>query len=73
MEIDPYLNLKLFHEGITEENIDAFITEGGKLDVLIDECDGIDIKVLCRIKARQLPCSGADGSQRPRYGGCGAV
>ena len=56
-EIDPFLKVTCFHEGITEENIDAFITDNGKLDLLIDECDGIDIKILCRIKARkyQIP------------------
>ena len=56
-EIDPFLKVVCFHEGITEENIDAFITDNGKLDLLIDECDGIDIKILCRLKARayQIP------------------
>jgi molybdopterin/thiamine biosynthesis adenylyltransferase len=56
-EIDPFLKVSCFHEGITDENIDAFITENGKLDLLIDECDGIDIKILCRLKARkyQIP------------------
>lgn len=54
MEIDPFLKLTLFPEGITEDNIDRFFSEGGKLDLLIDECDGIDIKVLCRFKAREL-------------------
>jgi molybdopterin/thiamine biosynthesis adenylyltransferase len=56
-EIDPFLKVSCFHEGITEENIDAFITNNGKLDLLIDECDGIDIKILCRLKAKkyQIP------------------
>ncbi|MCD6064455.1 MAG: hypothetical protein K0R82_2366 [Flavipsychrobacter sp.] len=56
-EIDPYLNIICYPEGITEENIDKFISEGGKLDILIDECDGLDIKVLCRqrAKAAQIP------------------
>ncbi len=54
MEIDPYLNLKCFTDGITDENIDDFMTGGGKLDLLIDECDGLDIKVICRSKAREM-------------------
>ena len=56
-EIDPFLKVTCFHYGLTEENIDAFLTENGKLDLLIDECDGIDIKILCRIKAKsyQIP------------------
>lgn len=53
-EIDPYLNVVCFHEGINESNLDAFFTEGGKLDIVIDECDGLDIKILARLKAKEL-------------------
>lgn len=53
-EIDPYLNVVCFHEGITEENIHQFLTEGGKLDLLIDECDSFDIKINSRKIAREL-------------------
>ena len=52
-EIDPYLKVNCYHQGVTEENIDDFILKDGKLDLLIDECDGLDIKVLCRIKAKE--------------------
>ncbi len=51
-EVDPYLKVVCFPDGITDENIDNFFCEGGNLDLLIDECDGLDIKVLCRIKAK---------------------
>ena len=56
-EIDPFLKVTCFHSGITEDNIETFLTENGKLDLLIDECDGIDIKILCRMKAKahQIP------------------
>ncbi|TKC09015.1 Rv1355c family protein [Pedobacter frigoris] len=53
-EIDPYLKVTCFHEGITEENIDTFLTAGGKLDLLIDECDSFDIKISSREKAKSL-------------------
>lgn len=53
-KIDPYLKLKLFTEGLTESNIDDFFTQGGKLDLLIEECDGLDVKILARHKARQF-------------------
>lgn len=53
-EIDPYLKVVVFEDGLTEENMDDFYLGGGKLDALIDECDGVDIKVLCRLKAREL-------------------
>jgi molybdopterin/thiamine biosynthesis adenylyltransferase len=53
-EIDPYLNVVCFEDGITEENLDRFLTENGKLDLLIDECDSFDIKINSRIKAKAL-------------------
>lgn len=53
-EIDPYLNVVCFEEGITAANIDAFLTENGKLDLLIDECDSFDIKINSRAKAKAL-------------------
>lgn len=56
-EIDPYLKVTLFREGIHENNVDDFLTKDGKLDLLIDECDSLDIKFLLREKARlsQIP------------------
>lgn len=53
-EIDPYLKVTCFHEGVDENNIDAFLTKNGQLDVLIDECDSLDIKILCRQKAQKF-------------------
>lgn len=52
-EIDPFLKVTCFHDGITENNIDDFINGGGKLNVLVDVCDGLTIKILCRQKARE--------------------
>ncbi|MES2703574.1 MAG: Rv1355c family protein [Bacteroidota bacterium] len=52
-EIDPFLKVTCFHEGITDDNLESFLLDNGKLDVLIDECDGVDIKIKCRIAARQ--------------------
>lgn len=53
-EIDPFIEVKIFSDGLTEENIDRFFTEGGNLDLLVEECDGLDIKILSRIKAKAL-------------------
>lgn len=53
-EIDPFLKVIIFPHGLTEENMDDYFLGGGKLDVLIDECDGVDIKILCRHKAKSL-------------------
>lgn len=52
-EIDPFLQVSCFHEGVTADNIGDFLHESGTLDILIDECDSLDIKVLCRRKARE--------------------
>lgn len=51
-EIDPYLRVKCYSDGITEHNIDDFFLDGGKLSLLVEECDSLDIKVLCRERAR---------------------
>ncbi len=48
-EIDPFLQVQVFSEGITPENIDLFI-EG--LDLVADECDSLEIKLLLRHKAK---------------------
>jgi hypothetical protein len=53
-EIDPFLTVKCFFDGLTDENMESFFTENGKLDILVDECDGLDIKILARYKAREL-------------------
>lgn len=53
-EIDPFIKVICYEEGITDDNIDAFFTQGGKLDAVIDECDGVNIKILCRLKAKEL-------------------
>ena len=53
-EIDPFLTVKCFGDGLSESNMDDFFTGGGKLDLLVEESDGFDIKILSRYKAREL-------------------
>jgi len=53
-EIDPFFKVVCYTDGITAENIDDFFTKDGKLDLVIDECDGVDVKIRCRLKAREL-------------------
>ncbi|RZJ76208.1 MAG: Rv1355c family protein [Flavobacterium sp.] len=53
-EIDPFLKVVCFEDGITEENLDTFLTGNGNLDLLIDECDSFDIKINARNKAKSL-------------------
>jgi hypothetical protein len=54
LEIDPFLNVKIFSDGITKQNIDEFFTADGKLDLFVEVCDGMDIKIQSRFKAREL-------------------
>lgn len=53
-EIDPYLKVSIFDEGLTEENMDRFFSEGGGLELLIEECDNLEMKILSRIKAKSM-------------------
>lgn len=52
-ELDPFLEIECYINGINEDNLQAFLLEGGKLDILIDECDGLDIKIQCRQEAKK--------------------
>ncbi len=54
LEIDPFLKVICYTDGLTEANMDRFFLQGGKLDLLVEECDSIDIKILCRHQARAL-------------------
>lgn len=54
LEIDPYLEVEIFPEGLLKSNMQDFFTKNGPLDLVIDECDSLDIKLLLREKAKQL-------------------
>jgi molybdopterin/thiamine biosynthesis adenylyltransferase/nitroreductase len=49
-EIDPYLRVVTMTEGITAENLGSFL-DG--LDLVIEECDSLDMKLLIREAARE--------------------
>ncbi|WP_082489104.1 Rv1355c family protein [Dyadobacter sp. Leaf189] len=53
-EIDPFLDVECYTEGITSENLHHFLTKDGNLDLLIDECDDLEVKIKCRQAARAL-------------------
>ncbi|WP_214228171.1 Rv1355c family protein [Pedobacter sp. B4-66] len=53
-EIDPYLKVTCFYDGLTEENMERYFTEGGNLDIVVDECDSLDIKIQLRNVAKPL-------------------
>ena len=50
-EIDPYLDVRVHREGVQESTIDEFLAG---LDIVIEECDSFDAKVLVRDRARAL-------------------
>jgi hypothetical protein len=50
-ELDPYLPVTLYDEGVTHDNIDAFLAG---LDAVVEECDSMDVKLLVRQRARRL-------------------
>ena len=50
-ELDPYLDIDIFSSGVDESTIDAFLHN---IDVVVEECDSIDIKVLVRERARAM-------------------
>ncbi|MGB1311192.1 MAG: Rv1355c family protein [Leucothrix sp.] len=53
-ELDPYLNIDVFEDGLHESNIDRFMNG---LDIIVEECDSLDVKVLVREAAikRKIP------------------
>jgi molybdopterin/thiamine biosynthesis adenylyltransferase len=53
-EIDPYLKIQGFSQGITQENLDDFLLGGGKLDLLVEECDDLYLKIAIRERCRVL-------------------
>ncbi len=53
-ELDPYLHVRVLDAGVTLDTIDEFL-DG--LDVVVEECDSLDIKALVResARARRIP------------------
>ncbi len=53
-EIDPFLKVTCLSDGLTEENMnDFFFPNGKKIDLCIEVCDGLDIKVVTRQRAKE--------------------
>jgi hypothetical protein len=54
-EIDPFIDVTIFSDGLTDENMDAFFGEGdSKLNLLVEVCDGLDMKIKSRYHAKKL-------------------
>lgn len=50
-ELDPYLPVQVMTDGVTAATVEEFL-DG--LDVVVEECDSLDVKVLVREHARAL-------------------
>jgi len=53
LEIDPYLNIEVFKDGLNENNIKDFFEGENNLDLVVDECDSGNIKLLLRIFSKK--------------------
>ena len=51
-ELAPEAEISIFPDGITHDNLEEFLLGSPRVDVLVDECDSLDIKVLLRERAR---------------------
>src|SRR5271167_4957491 len=48
-ELDPYLPVEVFDAGLTLDTVDEFV-DG--LDIVVEECDALDMKAALRVAAR---------------------
>ncbi|MBK8480359.1 MAG: Rv1355c family protein [Proteobacteria bacterium] len=51
-ELDPYLKIEIYREGLTAENLERFFGHPEPLTLLIEECDDLFMKILLREQAR---------------------
>ncbi len=54
LEIDPYLKISVYSDGLDEGNLAPFMSNPRPLDILVEECDDLYIKLLGREHARRL-------------------
>ncbi|RII17744.1 hypothetical protein DSC45_12650 [Streptomyces sp. YIM 130001] len=53
-EIDPYLDIELWHDGLTDHTIESFFDDPERpLDLLVEECDAPWVKTAAREHARR--------------------
>ena len=64
-EANPYARVTLFHEGLTEENVDDFLGGDVPLHAVVDACDDLYVRVLLRerARARGIPVLSAVGDR----------
>lgn len=52
-EINPYADVEVYDDGLTEENLESFITGDHGLDIVFDVVDDLAMKVRIRLAARK--------------------
>ncbi len=50
-EMDPFLEIEIFENGVNQDNIEDF--KKHKVDLIIEECDSLEIKYLVRLFAKK--------------------
>ncbi len=53
LEINPFLNLEIYEDGITPANMDTFLNSP-KIDILVEETDNLKLKIQIRRLAKKL-------------------
>ena len=53
-QLNPYAQISAYPSGITPESIDEFLTKGQKVGVLVEEVDNLFLKIMLRLRAKQL-------------------
>lgn len=53
-EVNPYLSIQAFEEGVNEKNIENFVSGEPKTNVIFEIIDDFKMKVRLRIKAKEL-------------------
>ena len=52
-EIDPFLRLKIYPQGLTKKSLSDFFLKGGRLNLIVDSIDDFEMKVRLRIFAKE--------------------
>lgn len=51
-ELDPFVEVELFSDGVSDDRVEQFLTDGGEIDLLVEECDDLEMKLVLREHAR---------------------
>ncbi|MEK7547092.1 MAG: ThiF family adenylyltransferase [Patescibacteria group bacterium] len=54
LQMNPYAEIIDYPGGITEQNIIEFLAGPPKLEVLVEECDNLEMKIRLRVEAKRL-------------------